>query len=87
MTNDRKRSAIWMCFIQLSGQFNAKCDTCSYVYSMYNRWLTLHIREKHPSLAESLPLHNSKSHGKISRPLKRYKLITILTVLDFYADG
>jgi len=71
-------------FTQFSGQFKAKCDTCGNVYSFTSGStsnLALHIRKKHPSLAELLPLRNGKSHGKISRPPKRYKLITILTEL------
>jgi len=67
MANDRKRSAVWMYFTQLSGQFKAKCNTCGNVYSFTGGStsnLALHIRKKHPSLAESLPSRNSKGNGK-----------------------
>jgi len=62
MANDRKRSAVWMYFTQLSGQFKAKCNTCGNVYSFTGGStsnLALHIRKKHPSL----PSRNSKGHG------------------------
>ena len=63
MAQDRKRSAIWMFFTQLSGQFKAKCDTCGNEYSFTGGStsnLALHTRNKHPSLADMLPSHKSK---------------------------
>jgi len=69
MANDRKHSAFWMYFTQLSGQFKAKCNTCGNVCSFTGGLtsnLALHIRKKHSSFAESLPLRTSKGCVKSS---------------------
>jgi BED zinc finger len=56
-----------MFFTQLSGQFKAKCDTCGNEYSFTGGStsnLALHIRNKHPSLADMLPSRKSKLRAK-----------------------
>ena len=59
-----KRSSIWMHFSAVAGKTNrAKCDTCGNEYSYSGGStsnLALHLRVKHPSLANDLPCRKKK---------------------------
>jgi len=85
-----KRSQIWMHFSPVVGKPNkAKCDTCGHEYSYSNGStsnLALHIRTKHPSLA-NVSIYWIPNYQSLSQPNKRshirLRLMPIL-VMAFY---
>ena len=67
----RKRSDIWTLFSPVVGKTSrAKCDTCGNIYSFSGGStsnLALHVRTKHPSLAEGLPRGKRQRTSAVDR--------------------